>query len=410
MIERAFEIQIENWLNGPTFDAEVYERQTQSSTDKKRTPIAKISYTIQVGRPAKMQVIETDGARDTFLEQEDIDVPLLFLLRCIGAISKMYNIAPEQVSFGDPGSVLETAFTRPWRNWGPEQQARADAKWEFFGTNFMMADPNLVEYRPEWEGEHGAMTYAIFWLNEHWKSPMNAQGMISHPDGRIDLWNYSAATGMLYHRNRQGARAEITIDKMMIIKEGDRENATIYRPFYREKDGEMKMQWLATREVKIVSNHWEDEAPMNLRELLRRLRERLENHPFAEFPDLRLCGSKDLIDTSNITKNQTTTLEQAKIYQDLLIYFQRFKTHRPYRRAHFAEYMAFSKLIIQLMQLVLKIDAPSAVSKWRDFIVNVSAGYINRTRTPDLEAVKMLRNMSEVGSSWKKNKEESSDE
>lgn len=128
--------------------------------------------------------------------------------------------------------------------------------------DFMKLDPKLVPYNEEWTDNNGGMANAIFWLEEHWNSNLNAQGDRHMPDGGRWCWVYSPHTEVLMVHEAGGKSYEIDREKMVVIDKRGRDMAEIYRPFFpREENGiGSKPKWLRTRHVEVVKNDYVQEA------------------------------------------------------------------------------------------------------------------------------------------------------
>lgn len=208
----------------------------------------------------------------------------------------------------------------------------------------MKADPNLVPYRQEWTDNLGGMANAIFWLEKHWKSDLNAQGDRVMSDGTRWFWNYSPSTDLLLvHIAGTHKNYEIDREKMVVVGVEGRAMGQIYRPFFSARaygmptyeHGLPVVEWLLTREVKIVKNHHPDRFPLYLGGATKTLYKLLLDSPLAQFPQVRLHNL--LVGTTAAEHKTLMSHECVVAYSNLLnqmrtvkrttVLFQDFHVH-----------------------------------------------------------------------------------
>jgi hypothetical protein len=157
--------------------------------------------------------------------------------------------------------------------------------------NFLKADPNLVPYQASWTDNIGGMANAIFWLEENWRSDMNAQGdYVPDPekDGTRWFWNYSPTNGtILVHRNGSKEWFQVDREKVIHVKNGIEEMADYYRPYFR-KDDPSQIEWLKTREVAVIKNHHRGRIPLYVKSAISELHDLLSGSSLTQFPTVKL--------------------------------------------------------------------------------------------------------------------------
>jgi hypothetical protein len=216
------------------------------------------------------------------------------------------------------------------------------------------ADPNLVPFQEAWRDNTGGMANAIFWLDKHWDKQLNAQGNYTDEHGRMIFWNYSwSMKSLLVHVNGSREHWRVDREKILHMKDGIEENATIYRPFFRTqpygtsmyRDGAPDVEWLKTREVVVVKNHHTDRLPLYRSVACTQLSTLLNNKPFQQFPHVRLgeLVMAPLPKERQWDRYEPMSPEQALAYADALEMTQllsksvmhEFQTH------HIPSYFAF---------------------------------------------------------------------
>lgn len=215
------------------------------------------------------------------------------------------------------------------------------------------ADPNLVPFRDEWKDNTGGMANAIFWLEKNWNKQLNAQGDFVDEHGRRWFWNYGWITKiLLVHIN--GSREHWIIDrkKMLHCKDGNEDNATIYRPFFQAQaygmslyDGQQPVvEWLKTREVVVQKNHHPYRIPLYLGEAHANLKQRLLNAPLGQFPHVVLTSL--LVDIKETEGKEFLTARQAEAYSDLIKHLQLLGSVKDaYEPHHMHSYTALVDLL-----------------------------------------------------------------
>lgn len=251
---------------------------------------------IETGTPARLWVsgYETEAeipGEPRFIDKDGWEA--IFWTLVVEKVAQMYNIALANVDFVDneqsqivkPSVRLMAEFFK--LRSCPNTYSRGD--WQFLANQYLTADPNLVPYREEWTDNLGGMANAIFWMAENWRNNLNAQGERMGPEGSLELWNYSPATGILIHHTRSGICYEVQADKLYKIVKGDRENATIYRPYYRI-DLSGQVEWLKTREIVVQKHSHLDRTPVTLSAAFHNLSQLMGKGCLAQFPSINLQG------------------------------------------------------------------------------------------------------------------------
>lgn len=189
------------------------------------------------------------------------------------------------------------------------------------------ADPNLVPFQKEWKDHTGGMANAIFWLDKNWKKEMNAQGNYTDEHGRVIFWNYGwVMKTLLVQVNGSREQWRVDAEKMMHMKDGIEENATIYRPFFRAmaygmnlyRDGKPDIEWLKTREVVVQKWHHLNRMPLYKLAAYNQLVGILDKHPFYQFPDVKLGSLLVMPPAGRENKYDPMTAEQAVAYSEVL--------------------------------------------------------------------------------------------
>jgi len=225
--------------------------------------------------------------------------------------------------------------------------------------SFMDADPNLVPFQESWRDNTGSIANAIFWLKKNWTKQLNAQGDFVDAHGRRWFWNYGWMTGiLLVHINGSRECWEIDSEKMLHCADGNREYATIYRPFFSAQrfgeslydKGEPVVTWEKTREFRVIKNHHENLIPLYLETAYNNMRRMLDQHPLGQFPQVKLGGllfDKELVSATSVSKTAPLTREQALAYSELLkqINFLKNADYRLYEEHHIHSYTALMKFI-----------------------------------------------------------------
>lgn len=217
----------------------------------------------------------------------------------------------------------------------------------------MHVDPNLVPYMEEWTDNTGGMANAIFWLAKNWTSGLNAQGDRLMPDGARWIWNYAPATRRLLVVIPGTKKSyEIDVEKIIEIKDGNREMATYYRPFFEARAYGMNthslfgvpiVTWLVTRRVEIVKEHHPNRTPLYLDDALAALYVRLEDKPCLEFPHVRFG---DLLVGNFGYERQPLNNAQVKAHSALIQHLSMLATaNRPFEEHHMYSYRALVTLI-----------------------------------------------------------------
>ena len=243
------------------------------------------------------------------------EVTFEFRRAAVRALARSYELHTEQqVVFSDEvlqKNDLELA------HWDDELLAHSQANYEFRIRSFGLLNANLVPFNESWRDEHGGMANAIFDLPKFVPEGSTArlQGQWVEADGRLSAWNYCPMNNcLIYHILGKGTW-EVTPEKIEVIDRRGSDAATIYRPFVKEQgEGTHQVQWLKTRELVVVSNHYLDQVPLYIVQAHKNV-EHLLKRPFGQFPMARF---HNLLFPIATRKNQPVDAGIAKAYRALV--------------------------------------------------------------------------------------------
>lgn len=304
-----------------------------------------IVYEVHPGMPGKLLVKNLLESRAVPPEVDPSEVSE-FWARCILALANYYNIAADNVEIeGGP----EAFFADGWF-WDAEPLTKMfQDRIEFVSRYTMALDANLVPFQAEWVDNLGGMANAIFWLEDNWESHLSAQGDRLLPDGRREMWVYSSLTGLLIHRTAEGTVYEIDRTKMVKIVNGNRDGATIYRPFFESQGNYTsanklpQVEWLKTREVVVVKDDHPHRVPLYLGEAYKRIADLLQNRPFRPFKNIKLDAL--LVDLPVAERKTRLTGDQVRAYEELLAHLELFKTSKDFTPHHMPSYWSMMTFI-----------------------------------------------------------------
>ena len=311
-----------------------------------------ILYEVKPGMPGKLHVKDMLVKQPLPASVRSDEYPE-FHARCILALANFYNVDPDNVVIeGHPDSYIANA----WEQRGECAVQFAD-RLEFWSNSTMALNPNLVPFQDEWLDNIGSMANAIFWLDANWVSPLNAQGDRVRADGTREMWVYSRATGLLIHHAGGGVVYEIDRTKVVKIVNGNRDGATIYRPFLRDIcegiNGIPSVEWLKTREVVVVKSHHRDRIPPYLRHAVQQLSQLLTNVSPHQFPGICLGAALKGPETAAdgmvlLTKTQADRYKE--LYDQIMMITN---TNSAYLPHHIHSYRA---LAVQIAKFNLTVD------------------------------------------------------